>query len=410
MSVVLERPLRERVSLEAFVVNANPVVLDTSWLGAGYLGADGEDITWTEYADQLLSVNIIRGGRREGITVRNQPGMLTVALRDFEIDPFAPAFVAGQPVRFSAVDGDERHLLFTGTVRDITTEWLRTAGRRPIPVTTIVAVDAVVQHDATTRYGAMPPAGQETFAERITRLTSTAIAPIEIPDDADYPAYGGGDTMLGRTVYESSVSNHLTLACNTAGAMWWVDPAGVTRIQPRKYDEESAVTFSNWQTDGDTPWPAGTLFGLADLSDAGSNSQMNAVTIRVKGAEPDPDDPSKWRATETDEQSTVGPFGVVQFGRRPVVLETNYTEGDFDPFAHYWVDPYSYGWSNMLAGIRWNAQQNLDKIPALDIGASIYAPRGGTYAGPWPKYIVIGLTHTITATRWLVTLTLIGAY
>lgn len=412
MSVIVERPIRQHVALEAFVTEQNPFILDTSWLGAAGPGApwgielgDGAStIVWNEYTDNLLSVTIARGGTRDGITINNSPGMLTVALRDFEIDPFNPSFVVDQPVRFTAIIDGTPHRLFTGRVRDIETNWIKVTGRRTlVPVTTIVAVDAVSDLDATTRYGAMPPSGSETFRERIARLSQSTAVPIVLPNEGDYLDYLGQPYQLGRTVYESSVSNHLTLACNSVGAMWWLDPAGAVRFQPRRWDADNAILMAS-QRDDD--YPSGTLQMLTPVTDAGTNSQINAALIRVKGAAPDPENPSNWLATEVDHHSQ----DWERPNRIPTILEVNNLGVTYEPNVHGWLEPYRGRWTNILSGVRWNAQQNLSRLPDLEIGASIRDEHGGTYTGRWPNYLVIGIQHTITATRWLVDLTLIGAY
>lgn len=414
MSVVVERPIHSNVLLESFVIEQNPMILDTSWLGASgpgapwgiTLGGPGSTITWNEYSDNLLSVSIRRGGTRDGITVRNAAGLLTVALRDFEIDPFNPTFVVDAPIRFSAILGGAEHTLFTGRVRDLKTDWVTTSAGRT-PITTIVGVDAVADLDATTRYGAMPEAGSETFRERIARLSSSAPVPIELPTDADYLDSLDQPYRLARTVFESSLSNHLTLACNSVGAMWWVDPLGHVRFQSRRWDAGAATLIAsrNVEYEGGPAYPPETLQMIAPATDAGTNSQINAAIIRLKGAAVDPNDSSRWLATETDYPSQ----GWARPNRLPCLLETNNVLGQYSANAHNWLEPYRNGWTNMLSGIRWNAQQNMDRIADLEIGASILDARLGTFAGPWPRYVVIGVQHTITATRWMVDLTLIGA-
>lgn len=408
---VTERPLRDNVSLESFVTEQNPFILDTSWLGSSgpgapwgiELGDNSSEIVWNEFKDNILNVTIGRGGTRDGITIRNNPGILSVTLRDFEIDPENPTFVVDQPIRFSAVIDGDRHVLFTGRCRDINTDWI-TTNRGRTPVTTVVCIDAVATLDATTRYGAMPEAGTETFRERIARLSRSTNVPIELPNNDDYEPY-----QLGRTVYESSLSNHLTLACNSVGAMWWVDTTGTVRFRPRLWDEDTAILIASraHEYDGGPEYPPGTLQMIAPRTDAGTNSQINAAIIRVKLAIPDPDDPTNWLAEETDRYDN--DWG--RPNRIPTVLEVNNSPANTaSPNVHGWLHPYINGWTNMLDGLRWNAQQNLERLPDLDIGVSTIDQRGGTFVGPWPNYIIIGIQHTITATRWLVDLTLIGAH
>lgn len=415
MSVIVERPIHGNVLLEAFVTDQNPFILDTSWLGAALpvpwgikLGDPTSVIAWDEYSDNLLSVSIRRGGSRDGITVKNSAGMLTVALRDFEIDPYRPAFVVDQPIRFSAVIDGARHPLFTGRVRDIKTDWISTRSGR-IPITTVVGVDAVADLDGTTRYGARPESGSETFRSRISRLSTSADVPFMLPVDADYLDEAGQPYQLGRTVFESSLSNHLTLASNSVGAMWWVDALGRVRFQSRRYDPAKAIWLETGQempVSASRPPTVNPPRMIAPTTDAGTSSQINAAIIRVHGAIQDPDDATKWKATQTDYQGR----DWMRPNRLPCLLEVNNLGTTYAANAHNWLEPYRLGWSNMLSGARWNAQDDLSRLRALEIGSSVWIDMGGRYTASWPRYVVIGVQHTITATRWMVDLTLIGAY
>lgn len=414
MSVIVERPIHGNVLLESFVTDQNPFILDTSWLGASQpvpwgikLGGPASVITWNEYSDNLLSVSIRRGGTRDGITVKNGVGMLTVALRDFEIDPYHPTFVVDQPIRFSAVIDGQRHTLFTGRVRDIKTDWINTSSGR-IPITTVVGVDAVADLDGTTRYGALPESGSETFRSRITRLSASADVPFVLPTDTDYTDYAGQPYQLGRTVFESSLSNHLTLASNSVGAMWWVDTLGRVRFQSRRYNPATAIWLKTGQelpVSASRPPTVNPPRMIAPKTDAGTSSQINAAIIRVKGAIQDPDDTTKWKATQTDYQGQ----DWMRPNRLPCLLEVN-NSGTYPAATHNWLEPYRRGWTLMLSGARWNAQDSLSRLRDLEIGSSVWIDMGGRYTASWPRYVVIGVQHTITATRWMVDLTLIGAY
>src|SRR5690606_16953934 len=118
---------------------------------------------------------------------------------------------------------------FTGKIHDVQREMMQLDGsNRRTPVLTLIVADAVRTFNNTTRYGA---AGPDTFRERLARLAGSTNEPIELP------SAGTVTTRQARTVYESSLSNHFTMACNTAGAMWWVGADGVTRFALRDWRE-----------------------------------------------------------------------------------------------------------------------------------------------------------------------------
>lgn len=408
MSAITERPLRDRVLFESLSPQGNPFILGSSWLGRqepaftwGFpLGTGAETIAWQQFRDQLLSVNITRGGIRDGITVRNDVGLCTVALRDFEIDPDNPAFGIDQSVRFTAFVGGVKVPRFTGRVRDISTDWIDLAGTgKRVPVTTITSVDAVSILDEITAPGFIMPGGGTGFRARIAALSRLTDVPFNLPTDADYPSPLGGFYALAPCVYDASLSTHLTLACNSVGAMWWIDGAGVVQFQRRQHAGDVAVFVAS---DNRNAGPD-VLQMIKPTMGAGVDSQVNAAILRNRGATYDAE--NGWQGTETDH------YGIdwERPGRLVSVLETNNPSNEWPYDVHFWLQPYRASPTNVLTGLRWNAQQMFHRLPEIEIGTSIRTSMGGTYRGPWPDYIVIGTQETITPTRWMVNLTLIGA-
>lgn len=228
MSSIFERPIRPYIALETYQPTANPFVIGAGRIGATKLRPAGTPIVWTDWTNKVMNVNAERGGSVVDLAHRSEVGTLTVTLRDLSLDLANPEFTAGQRVRLLHVNGTKRRAIFTGTIREIGMHQLRMgARRRPVSVLQFVAVDAVREQNETTRYGALPETGSETLATRLDRLSRTANAPIAQPTE---PIPG----LLGRTVYESSISNHLDIACNTVGAFWYVDGDGITRVRRRR--------------------------------------------------------------------------------------------------------------------------------------------------------------------------------
>lgn len=228
MSSIFERPVRPYIALETYQATANPFVIGAGRIGASKLRPAGTSIVWTDWTHKVLNIDAERGGTVVDIAHRNEVGTLSVTLRDLSLDIENPEFVAGQRIRLQHVNGAQRRSIFTGEIREIDVRQLRMgAGRRPVSVLQLVATDAVRDHNEVTRYGVLPDTGTETLAARIDRLSRTASKPIAAPTEA----IGG---LLGRTVYESSISNHLDIACNTVGAFWYVDGDGITRVRRRR--------------------------------------------------------------------------------------------------------------------------------------------------------------------------------
>lgn len=226
MTVITERRIRRYVALETFQPSTNPFVLGAGRLGASKLAPAGSAIVWSEWTDSVVNIDATRGGKVSDLAHRNEVGTLSVTLRGVNLDTDNPEFVAGQSIRLVHVNGTKRHTIFTGSIREIDVHKVRYASQGMVSLLQLVAVDAVREHNEITRYGVFPDTGTETLAARLDRLSRSATTPIAQPTEA-IPG------MLGRTVYESSLSNHLDLACNTVGAFWYVDGDGVTRVRHR---------------------------------------------------------------------------------------------------------------------------------------------------------------------------------
>lgn len=416
---IIERPIRPYVRLETLNPISNPFILGVGRLGGSKLGAAGSTITWTDWTDHVMNIDMRRGGTMDGLTHRNQTGTLSVTLRDVIIDPQAPEFVTGQRIRLTYVNGATTYPLFTGEVSEADAATLR-VGREAFSILTVVAIDNVKKHEDTTRYGALPEAGSETFAQRVARLAGTATAPLGTPP-AGIGNWGGQEIMLGRTVYESSIRNHLDIACATIGAMWWVDGAGVTQFRRRVHpdntfpgsgpifvDRNKVVPASS----GPDPWPYPVL-RFKDTSAAhGSRALFTGIDYANHGAREDlPDHPGSWVA---DDRTLPG-FRVAQavgrYGLLTDTVETNFasvadTTGTLGP--NNWVVPYAGGW--VVNQLTWNAQEDITKIPALDVGSHLQInSMGDTGSAPEYRYLIAGVRHVITRKRWMLTLDLIGA-
>jgi len=409
MTAIVERALLNRVDVQ-ITDTASAFILGSSWLdGGAKLGASGS-APWRSVTAKVTNITSRRGGVREGITIRNKPGMLSITLRDTLPDPRNSPYNLDMPMRLcvnvGTVAAPVWHPLFTGRIRDVASQQVAMPHGPPEYFTTVTVLDAVASHDEITRYGAMPPTGYESFTARIERLAQSAVEAVEPPIAAQFSA-----GLLGRTVFESSLSNHFTLAANSVGAWWYVDANNRTRFAPLRYDSTNPVWFSDRGTARfGVPLPPGTLHYLTETPDSGTSAQITAVVFRIKGATPNPDDPDAWIATETEDVRTPATDPLRWFGRRDVIVEC--VENSFGVLPAPAVSAYGYSWDNMLRSITWNAQEDLSALPRLDVGKSIYLTRTGlpylATRSTQFNYLIIGVQHTITPTRWITTLDLMG--
>lgn len=399
--MIIERPIRNNIRVETLTRAASPFVLGDGILGYSKLALHGTPQTWAEWTAATSAITISRGGTLDGITIRNNPGMATLTIHDVDIArSVIPEFYREQPIRITSITPAGEHRIFTGWVREVEQHYggFHPGTQKPRTSLTVTAVDAVARHDEVTRYGAISNLTGETLAQRITRLRASSTAPIEIPTD-DYRDAANREILFAPTVFESSLSNHLTLAANTAGAMWFVDGDGITRFQPRIFDAANALVFRN------LVFPDGDLSAIAYTPATATETGYNTSLIRNKTAARDPET-GDWANVETDEL-----HGVISLrGRQTVILETNALSHDYITHDNAWLAANRFGWGTIIGRIRWNAQQDLTRIPDLEIGKSVTAaivtPELDT---GWSQYLVAGVEHTITPTRWMTNLTVIGA-
>lgn len=141
----------------------------------------GEWVTLGLAAATALSIR--RGGTRSGsgVGVRTDVGLMTFTLLDVRDPLRSDGLTPGQDVRCVMVD-QEQHPLFTGRISDIAADYpLNKTNGTMRSRTTITVADAVQIHATTPRYGVRIATGYETFESRISRLASSALAPIEPP-------------------------------------------------------------------------------------------------------------------------------------------------------------------------------------------------------------------------------------
>jgi len=217
-----------------------------------------------------------------------------------------------------------------------------------------------------------------------TPVERVVVTDIRITEAAGYYA-----ARLRGTVYESNLANHFDLACNSVGATWYADRNNLTRFSlPGNALPVSAI-FSDRALEG-----ALNYVGI----DAGydTRSMVNVLEATNHGIGDDglADDP-----TETVEN----PSSISLYGPRKDKIDLNlYSLPPYDAaFRDRLADilAASFEPARLIGSVTWNAQQDMTAAAALELTQRCTVQFRDTVQDSQ----LIGLEHTITPTRWLVT-------
>lgn len=142
---------------------------------------------WEDWTADLAALTITRGGKRNGIAISVDPGLLSATLVN-----------AGNPADDGRVHPNARvriglaepfRPIFTGRIVDVVTAatFDPRTGTETLRVS-FSATDSTAAHSGTTRYGVVSE--PETWSARIRRLALSAVTDIEPPaDDSDVVRY-----------------------------------------------------------------------------------------------------------------------------------------------------------------------------------------------------------------------------
>ncbi len=149
---------------------------------------------WVPWLAKASSVEVNRGGKRNGATSTVDVGILTLVLVNAG-DPLAGGqLTPNMPARLTLTTVTPALPIFTGNILDVDTAYAlnKKTGKLSTYVT-VTIVDAVAAHTNVTRYGAVTAggAGYESWANRIIRLAASSTATINPPiDDNPIARYG----------------------------------------------------------------------------------------------------------------------------------------------------------------------------------------------------------------------------
>lgn len=383
--MITEEPLIQYLEAEVL----QPVggfILGISHLGVDDLGDPDTDLAWVPYLCKARSVTSSRGGTRNGVTNSISVGDLNVTLVDappLETNPYLKP-----DAKFRLVYRPTSEPIYTGKILDVDQAEERDGSTNKIHnFTTLVCVDAVKDHANVTRYGALGPAGGETFPERVERLAGSATAPVELP-----PATAG-PYLLAPTLLDAPLVEHFDLVTDSVGAYWWVDRFGVTQFRLALDPAAPVAAFSDVRAPGNLEYS-----GIQKVYD--TRSVVNDLALTNQGIEIDPE---TFEASAIDTTTTyVDLTARATWGPRLGSIDTNLVDGDVAARAAEILsvskDPVI-----QFVGLVWNGQDHLATAAQLDVYSPVIVSRSGVDQNSR----IIGIKHTITPTRWILDLALI---
>lgn len=221
--------------------------------------------------------------------------------------------------------------------------------------------------------------------DAVERLAISGVELVELA--TDYPV------RLRSTVYESNLANHFDLACNSAGASWYVGKDGVTRFRL----PGAALPVSAVFTDESD---AGALHYIDVSAAYDTRGMVNRLDVTNYGVD------ETGEREQNDELVVVSESSIEAYGVRSGRLQVNlwdqspYDESLSDRLAELLADAAEP--RLFISAVRWNAQENLPAANALDVGQRVTVRFNGTEQDSQ----IVTLQHDVTPRRWIITATL----
>ncbi len=370
---VQEHPVMSLLSLYIQRPGTNKFVLGQSALGTNSPRLAGPTDAYTRHDIIGQAVQSMQITRQLG-----EVGTLTVTLKDTTLSWITP----GQTIEcwLTGLGG-----LFTGIIRSHSTE--HADGHA---YTTIVATDIMTELSNQTRYGASTGDDQatESVSDRIRRILAS------VPD---LPAVTSSMLLAGpqvcNTVYESSVANHLALACDSSTShRWHIDRYGrivvATTYTPN-------VNFHPAIND-----PATLAYSRIDYGED-TAQVVNEATLTNHRRVLNEED-NTWNADDQT-HTYIDPTSRATWGAGTASVDVSLdNQTDLDTLGasilNRFKDP-----ARLPRSVTVNAQTNPFLIVNTDLNHHAYVAFPDMTSGHGA--IIASISHEITHTRWMTTYT-----
>lgn len=351
---------------------------------------------WTRFGTKPANITYVTAqGLRRGVSGTNQAlwveslstGATSIAADVLGIEKTVSGLTIGKTYRFEARASIAGAPLGTSYRLSVLTEGAAAAvtvgADTALPYLDFVA-DATTARLRIALAAAVTVPGATDEVERIAfhtiRLTQAV---------TDY------NQRLRETVYESSLANHLDLACNSVGASWYVGMDGVTRFRLPGSALPITAVFTDLPDDN-------ALHYVDVAAEYNTRSLTNRLEVTNYGVD------DARTNEENDELTVTSQASITKYGVKTERLETNlwsevpYDESLADRLTEI-LDANDQA-QRLIGSVKWNAQEDLAMAAVLDVGQRITVRFDGTEQDSQ----IVAIQHDITPERWLINLTLIG--
>lgn len=259
----------------------------------------------------------------------------------------------------------------------------------PVTVTTTPASLGVLEFVATAE---TEPIGL-LLAETVTTGATDTLERLALFDIRLWELNTDYGQRLRETVYTSSLTNHLDLACNSVGASWYVAADGVTRFRLPGAALPVSVVFSDTSTPG-------ALHYIDIQAGHDTRSMLNRIEVTNYGVDDEREN------EENDELIVARETSIETHGERTAKLDINlYDEAPYQDALAQRLEEILDAHDEpelLVSRIVWNAQEDLNAAAQLEVGQRVTVHyRGNAYDSQ-----IVGISHAIQPTRWMVTLDL----
>lgn len=330
--------------------------------------------TWQNLLPKALSARVTRGGDVDGVTDALEAGTMTATVMDPLVTPNTNDRVRpGRPIRLMALNGSTWEPIFRGKIVQASTSYAE-----DLPIVSITATDAMA--DLANFPQGLGKSG--TFKQRI----NSALLNVPVTSSVTDAAVDVAQATISADTQGTALSQ-LEAVRDSLRGLFYVDRFNVLRAYANASYPSQAPTI----TLSDTYADAGAIYYTGIETTFDSKNLVNSLLV------------TKNALSEKDGTTTYGPYvnqaSVDAWGPISATLEVN--DGTPSTLAAAYLAVYAQP-TIFTESVTFNATANVAKAISRELYEAARVKFGS--AGLNAVYRVIGIDHTITPDRWIVTL------
>jgi len=378
--------------LEVQTAANDVLVLGVSTVSGYRLGgpADtaGSGIEWLNVLGTSHEISVVRGAKRDGLTLSLEAGVLNATVYDSVVDPNTNPYVKpGTPMRLM----HDVTPVFTGVIRNVQVSY-----KGSQPVVRISAVDRVKDLANTNRAGVV----EGTFAERVGDLLNKHAVPNTIT--------GSSAVVLAQNAYDSTLLNHLNLAATSEQGRLFVakDHSLKALGKDATYSATPVAYFTDQVAD------TADELSYVDISVAYDSAALaNDIWVNNLTAVPNAEDPLVNDSVTTKYGPYRNVVSIATYGGYTEEVETNLDAADVPAFAAAVLSANDAPELRVDA-VRINASNKPDLAAGLEVFDTVNIEYSNEAFHIGENFSVLYLEHSITASntehRWMVNVGLLS--